>query len=775
MKRRDFLKTGGTLGATSLLLDSCSKPDEKLIPLLVPEEEFIPGVESWVQSLCQQCSAGCGISVRLLPGESVRQVEGQLKRQTLWQAKKIEGNAKHPLNQGKTCARGQAGLQVLYNPDRIQEPLQRTGARGSGQYKPIAWEAAIQVLVHRLKKLQETSTPDRLVILTGEPPRASFKRLLETFAGAFGTPYLIYDETLPEALQRRAFESCTGLKSLPVADLENCQYLLSCGADLFETYLSPVRYNLAYGRMRQGRPGLRGKFVMAGPRLSMTAANADEWLPVRPGTEGLLALALAHIIVKELLYDREFVGRACDGFADYSKSLELYSPAATAAKIGISEETIVRVAREFSQRRPSLALGSSSDFSSLTAVYTLNALMGNFGKPGGILMDSLPPESTRLPAINAQRRSEVRSASQFADRFGSTVSGSVASLLDHLLVRQTSTAELLLLHEANPLYAHAGAGHLRNAIEKTPFIASFSSFLDESSVMADLILPTHTYLERWRDDVPEPGVGFPVRTLGQPVVKPRFNTRDSADVLLDIAKSIGGQLAEKLPWKNFEALVQESFTALQPLKHGSIVADNSEDFWEGVKAAGGWWNAEARASFAFRTSNGRFSLPKQPTASLQASAAAPDYPLLLHLYPSVALSDGSGANQPWLQELPDPMTTVMWGSWVELNPATAGQMGVREGDVLVVETQHGRLELPAYLYPGLRPEVIAIPLGQGHQQYGRYAANRGVNPLSLVPEQPHAGPVLSGIPVRVATSGQRRTLARFGASSQMHSQHPVKR
>ena len=560
-----------------------------------------------------------------------------------------------------------------------------------------------------------------------------------------------------------------------MADLENCQYLLSFGADLFETFLSPVHYSLAYGRMRQGRPGLRGKFVMAGPRLSMTAANADEWLPVRPGAEGLLALAFAHVIVKELLYDREFVGRACEGFADYSKSLALYSPAATAAQIGISEETIVRVAREFSRRRPSLALGNSSDFSSLTAIYALNALVGNFGKPGGILMDSLPPESTKLPAMNAQRRSEARSAFQFADRFGTTVSGSLASLLDHLLARQTPTAEILLLHEANPLYAYPAAGHLRTALEKTPFIASFASFLDESSVMADLILPTHTYLERWRDDVPEPGVGFPVRTLGQPAVKPRFNTRDSADVLLDIAKSIGGQFAEKLPWKNFEALVQESFTALQPLKHGSIVADNSEDFWERVKEAGGWWNAEADASFAFQTSNGRFSLPRHPTGSLPATAAAPDYPLLLHLYPSVALSDGSGANQPWLQEMPDPMTTVMWGSWVELNPATAAQMGIREGDILVVETQHGRLEVPAYLYPGLRPEVIAIPLGQGHQQYGRYAANRGVNPLSLAPEQPHAGPVLSGIPVRVATSGQRRTLARFGASSQTHSQHPVKR
>ncbi|HEU0006651.1 MAG TPA: molybdopterin dinucleotide binding domain-containing protein, partial [Terriglobia bacterium] len=299
--------------------------------------------------------------------------------------------------------------------------------------------------------------------------------------------------------------------------------------------------------------------------------------------------------------------------------------------------------------------------------------------------------------------------------------------------------------------------------------------LDESSVMADLILPTHTYLERWRDDVPEPGVGFPVRTLGQPAVKPRFDTRDAADVLLDVARRLGGSLAEKLPWTNFEALVQESFSALQPLKQGSVIAEDSEAFWDQVKEAGGWWNPQARTRFAFQTPNGKFSLARYPLGTIQAASATNDYPLLLHLYPSLGLADGRGANQPWLQELPDPMTTVMWNSWVEISPGTATQLGIREGDIVIVETRQGRLELPAYLYPGLRPDVIAIPLGQGHRHYGRYAADRGVNPLSLAPAIPHAGPLLSGAPARASASGQRKTLARFGASSVTHSQHPVKR
>ena len=163
MKRREFLKVAPTVGAASLILDGCGKP-EQLIPLLVSADEFVPGEEGWVRSVCQSCSAGCGLDVRVMQGESVRTIDGQPKRVKAVMVKKIEGNPSHPINLGGTCARGQAGVQALYHPDRIQGPLKSSGPRGSGQYQSIAWKEAMQLLV---TQLQQQPVPAVLKLSTG--------------------------------------------------------------------------------------------------------------------------------------------------------------------------------------------------------------------------------------------------------------------------------------------------------------------------------------------------------------------------------------------------------------------------------------------------------------------------------------------------------------------------------------------------------------------------------------------------------------------------------
>src|SRR3954462_2907478 len=164
MKRRDFLKVAPTVGAAGLILDGCGKP-EKLIPLLVAPDEFVPGEEGWVRSVCETCSAGCGINVRVMQGESIRTVDGQEKRVKAVMAKKIEGNPDHPVSMGGTCARGRASVQALYHPDRLRSPMKLSGPRGSGQYQPIPWKDATQLVVSQLQALQ--ATPQALAMLTG--------------------------------------------------------------------------------------------------------------------------------------------------------------------------------------------------------------------------------------------------------------------------------------------------------------------------------------------------------------------------------------------------------------------------------------------------------------------------------------------------------------------------------------------------------------------------------------------------------------------------------
>jgi anaerobic selenocysteine-containing dehydrogenase len=761
MKRRDFLKTGGVAGTASLILDGCGQP-QQLIPLLVSEDRFVPGEEGWVRTVCQQCAAGCGITVRVMQGESIRTIDGQQKRVKAVQAKKIEGNPEHPISMGGTCARGQAGVQALYHPDRITSPLKLAGARGSGQYQPIDWKEAQQLLVTQLEAQQ--ANPQAIALMIGRRNRGTMGTLIERFAAGLGTANVVSYDPFDPAPIRKAMELVTGVARLPAVDFANANFLLSFNANLFETFLSPVRNIHSYGQFRQGRPGVRGTFVHAEPRLSQTAACADEWLPIKAGTEGLLALAMANVIVSEQLYDADFVNQSTSGFAAWSATLADFAPDKIAAQIDVPAASIQRVAREFAGRRPSVAVADSRDVASLTAVYALNALVGAYGRPGGILFgaDEL---SGPVPAAQS-----TQPAPDIHALIGAMGGGQIKALL---------------VFDTNPLFTLPEAEKLRSALGTVPFVASFASFLDETSVMADLILPSHVTLERWVDDVPEPGVGFPVRTLGEPVVEPRWNTRDPGDVLIETAKALGGKVGEALPFENMAAAVKESFRSVHALQGGSVVDADFDAFFRKATAAGGWWQpptGEADVEGLKGKSAGlkvNFVVPPQPVAARAFAGDAAQMPFVLYVYPSAAFADGRTAHLPWLQEMPDPMTTVMWGSWVELNPETAHTLDVHEGDVLTITSPHGSIELPAFIYPGLRPDIIAIPAGQGHTRFGRYAENRGANPLRIGQSSLDAASgavVHNGVRVGVAKTGRNQRLTRFGASdARAHHEHPLHR
>ncbi len=780
MKRREFLKTGGIAGAAGIILDGCGTPPQ-LIPLLVSEDRFVPGEEGWVRTVCQQCSAGCGITVRVMQGESIRTIDGQQKRMKAVQAKKIEGNPDHPISMGGTCARGQAGVQALYHPDRIQTPLRLSGARGSGQYQPITWKEAQQMLVTQLQQLQ--ATPQAVAILTGRKNRGTMGAIVERFAAGLGTTNVVSFDPFDPAPIRKAMELTTGVSRLPAVDFANAHYLLSFNANLFETFLSPVRHIYSYGHFRQGRPGIRGTFVHAEPRLSQTAACADQWLPIKPGTEGLLALAIAHVIVGEKLYDAEFVAQRTSGFAEWSATLANYAPETVAAQVDIPAATIQRVAREFAQRRPSVAVGDSRDVASLTAIYALNALVGAFDRPGGILLGADELSGPTATANGARQASGAKPGT--ASHEPAVGAPDILALTSAM---GAGNVKALLVLDTNPLFTLPEAEKLRSALGSVPFVASFSSFMDETSSMADLILPSHVTLERWVDDVPEPGVGYAVRTLGQPVVEPRWDTRDPGDVLIETAKSLGGMAAESVPFENMAAAIKEAFRPAQTAPGGSTADPDFDAFYRKVTEAGGWWQPPAPAASGSVSSQSatpaasrqiQFVMPSAPVAARSYAGDIQQMPFVLHLYPTQAFADGRTAHLPWLQEMPDPMTTVMWGSWVEINPETAHKLDIHEGDVLTITSPQGNIELPAFLYPGLRPEVIAIPVGQGHTNFGRYAVNRGANPLRLAASTRDAasGAVLqAGMRVSAAKTGRNEKLILFGASdARGHHEHELHR
>src|SRR5579884_3323 len=280
MDRRQFIKVTAASGATATLA-GCGNPELHLARF-IPEEELIPGIATWKPSICPLCSAGCGVLVRVMQGEAEVVRNGQTGLLKMGLAKKLEGNPDHPISQGKLCARGQASIQITYHPDRIRTPLQRSGARGAAQFKEISWDAAMGELKTQLDNLAGANGQKSLGFLS-KPLRGQRQVLISKFLNGFGAPDAVEFEFFDNNVLRQANGRSFGHEQLPTVELAHSRYVISFGADFLGTWNSPVSQNVGYGQMRQGEAGTRAKFVQIEPRMSQTGANADEWVPVKPG------------------------------------------------------------------------------------------------------------------------------------------------------------------------------------------------------------------------------------------------------------------------------------------------------------------------------------------------------------------------------------------------------------------------------------------------------------------------------------------------------------
>ena len=723
MDRRAFIKLTAASG-TGAALSSCGVPEPALIRF-VPDDAPMPGVAEWKPSVCPLCAGGCGLSVRIMAAdvETVRDGQRGVVRRGV--AKKLEGASSHPVNDGGLCARGQAGIQLTYHPDRLTQPLQRAGPRGEGRFEAIAWDQALSELVARLDTLAADGHAEALAILTtGRPSHRQI--LFDQFATRFGAPPPLACDLFDEPVLRRANGLSFGHPRLPTIDLAQTRLLLSFGTDFLGTWNSPVAQMAAYAKMRRSQSGIRGWFVQIESRMTPTGASADEWLPVPPGTEGALALGLAHVILKEQLTETS-PGRAAGLIEGWADGLPEFTPEKVAAITKVPAARIERLAREFSRQRPAAAiiggaaLAHTNGLPAALAVNALNALAGNVDQPGGVRFTS------SLPLLVGSREGSS------SDVPAAPTRGTLQMLAAEILSARRPVA-VLLVDGVNPLFTAPPAWHVGEALGRVPFVVSFSSFIDETAATADLILPDHTFLESWVDAMPESGTLIPVASVGPPTMAPLFQTRATPDVLLEVARRLRRSLG--FPWPTFEVMLKTSFDALGPKA------------WSTAQTQGGWWGEPAtppapstrRVSRSKRFASTKVVAPSRapdtPTigsvATPQFDGDAGDYPFHLLPYPSPAFLDGSLAHLPWLQELPDPVTSAMWSVWVELHPETAKRLHVQLGDLVQVESRAGAIQVPAFISPGIAPDVVAIPVGQGHTTFTRYASGRGANPMKLL-------------------------------------------
>ncbi|MEW6376977.1 MAG: molybdopterin-dependent oxidoreductase [Thermodesulfobacteriota bacterium] len=762
INRRDFLKMGGGAGVAIALGGGFWKWSQ-FPPVERPNP---PGVEKWVPTACGQCMGGCGILVRVIDG---------------W-ATNIIGNPLHPVNRGTLCPKGIAGLQGLYDPDRIRSPLRRGGKRGEGRWQPVSWEEALHLITEALKDLRQKGEPHHLVVLGGRY-RGLMRSLWERFLEAFGSPNYIDNQFQWEGSPVEGFFLTQGIYSMPAYDFENTQYILSFGSGLLESYWSPVQALRAYGHFRRGKPGQRGKLVQIESRLSVTGIKADEWIPIRPGTEGIMALGIAHMMVKEDLYNKEFISNHTFGFENWADShgrehlgfkelvLSEYEPQLVSKQTGAPVDIIIRLAREFALNQPSLTIGYRDRPFHQMAVAVLNGLVGNIDTFGGVLIPRTIPYQSFPPF----KRDTVAQRGYEKERVDEG-KGPLAIHRPHIFAQNTLSGrpykpKVLFLYYTNPSFSNPTPDLFSKALAEIPFIVSFSPYMDDSSQFADLVLPDHTPLERWQDDPLFLNNGYSVLGIRQPIIDPLYQTKSTGDVLLQIAKSLGGEVRKALPWNDFKEILIYSLKGVFEAKRGDIFGlqfdeawtrllqkggwwDPSyktfEEFWKLLQEKGGWWDPIydfGERDRIFKTPSKKFEFYAQglKERDLKDSSLLPhweepkkaadekEYPLRLHIFRTITLTGGRNANQPWLHEIVGPHLFERWKTWVEINPETAKRLGVSDGDWVWVESPHGKIKVKTRLYKGAMPEVVNIPFGLGHRSGGRWAAGLGTNPYRLLP------------------------------------------
>ena len=707
--RRDFLKLIG-LTSTLTAVRCSSESPRKLIPYISAPEDVIPGEAVWYASTCRECPAGCGLLAKNRDGHVI----------------KVEGNPLHPVSGGKLCARGQASLHGLYNPDRFRGPLRR---EPGGKFAPIGWEEGAQLLTRSLSDAVKKGRGDGIVFMT-DLVTGSLRDLIALWLRELGSAggHIIYEPFSYEPL-REANKMVFGFDAVPHYRIDQADFLISFNAGFLETWLSNVEYARQFASFHALRDGGRHPFIFVGPRLSMTANSADLWLAVTPGEEYLVALAILRTIFDEnLLPSMGSEQRTVLGKLVAAWPLEKIT-----GKTGLSLDLLRNLAHRFAQARRPLALTEGLSFGSPHVTET--AVAAN-------LLCCLKAET--LQTIDFLRPSAYSNVSRTT---------AIEDLSERI---KRGEVEILLIDSANPVFSLPPSWEFRKCLESVPMVVSFSSAIDDTSALAHLVLPSHTPLESWGDCSPRKGVWG----LMQPVMGSKFNSKPLADVLLSAGSKIKGQ--ERFPWKDSYAFLLDSWKR----KWLGIEPDKPfESFWEETLRRGGFWESESvgSAELGFRLSPFRFP---EPNDSVGQGAG-----FHFTIYPTIQFFDGRGANRMWLQELPDPMTQATWGGWVEINVEEAGKLTIEKGDMLRIQSPYGSIEVSALPICTVPQGVLAVPIGQGHSSYGQFADGRPVNPMHLFPSglDPVAGGILrSEFRVSLEKLGKNVPIAHTDGSFYQH-------
>jgi len=672
MNRRDFFKVVGTSSAAGLAACDAKVPAEQIYPYVVTPEQIVPGQPTFFSTTCGGCSEQCSVVARHREGRVVY----------------VGRNPDSELSYG-VCAAGIASVQDTYDPDRTTAPTKpwadlygEIGAKLSAG--GVAW--------------------------LGRYRTGSLSKLIGDFSTATSATRLHWEPMGYESLVA-ATELAFGTRTAPRYVLDGTHTIVSFGADFLHTWLAGGDHNRGWKAARDPSSGHIAQFFAIEPRISSTSAKADTWWASRPGTESGVARALAKLVADK---KSSQVGQ------DYLAGV---NPQAEADKAGIPLAKLDALADKLAAGPsvvfPGGVTTAGTDATDLAvATLVLNAVCGNVGDTDA--------HSVRL--------SGSRNLGDVA------TGGQVRSLLSDCAAGKVKTLFIDGLDLDFNLPADAGVS---DALSKVETLVVLGASLPQGMPENAILLPTSSDLESWGDAEPVHGVHH----LQQPAMAVRNDTQSVGDIVLSIAKAASlatpalsaGTNPDGTPIEGDDIIAASTMLGTKkaiatfeaPDFHHYVAGRWFADIYTGQAGFSRWWNKSLQKG---GTATNAESVGSKLASDLPAPtpAALVDSGKALLIYPHPTIFDGRNANKAWLQEVPEPLSGYTWGTWIEVSPNTASELGVTNEDHLSVTVGNNSVSGQVFVSPGMRDDAVAVVAGNGHTEGGRYSKDRGSNPLHLL-------------------------------------------
>jgi thiosulfate reductase/polysulfide reductase chain A len=677
--RRGFLKLAGAASAAAAMGGGA-------LPAPKPARAaggIRPGFVSKF-TVCDMCFNKCSAIARVQDGV----------------IQKLDPNPKFLKSRGMLCARGNAGVDQVYGRDRLKYPLLRVGARGEGRFKRISWEQALDIAAEKMQVIGERYTRCGFMFMAGSDMQSSF---VHRFAEVYGSYNTLSHESMCLIAGTRAFLDTFG--EVPIPDMLYTKYVVMVGANRFESLVTPDSIDLM-SAMKNG-----AKLVVLDPRYTKTAAKADEWFAIRPHTDMAFMLALAHVLIKEKLYDQKFVAEKTYGLEQLAKHVEPCTPQWAAEQCDIPAADIARIARELAQAAPAAMVypgRRSSNYTDSTQIrrsYAIvNALLGNWDRPGGLtaarkvgLGGGVPFEAPFYENNPEDRIDAGKAKLMFPEE------GSFKLARDAIIAGKPYPVKGWFTYHTNPMQTAANRQKTIKMINSLEFMISMDIHMSDTAWMADLVLPSQTYLERMDPCSAQQGSSAcACVVMRDPVVEPLYESRPVFWVMQQIANRIG--LGEHFDF-TIEQFRDKQLAglpgAMEALKRDGVYYNPSKLY--GVYE-GKIYKTKSHKIELYNSRYAEMGLDPMPVYTPPKQGGPARFRLVVGR--NAVITQSSSQNNSLLVKFQP--TNRLW-----IHPEPAEEMGIVDGDWVWVKSPSGKQRLQAKVTHETRPDTVYMATGFG--------------------------------------------------------------